>query len=117
MVTDKDIRMWLDNLDSHLLVVLGASKVPLAYVTRDEVALPQGADLPGGYASVQAEMIRRAPHESAEYQLDNTTVWDILRKSVHGTQAGIHIAEGIGLRWCWRSRARRGLTRISKKGQ
>jgi hypothetical protein len=79
--------MWLDNLDSHLLVVLGASKVPLAYVTQEEVALPHGADPPGNYASVQAEMIRRAPHGSAEYQLDNMTVWDIVRKSVHGTQA------------------------------
>jgi hypothetical protein len=86
-VTDKDVRTWLDSLDSHFLVVLGATKAPLAYVTCEEGVMPPGQDLSGDYANIQEEMIHRAPHGTPEFSTNRTTVWDILRQAVHGTPA------------------------------
>jgi hypothetical protein len=70
-VTDKDVQTWLDSLDSHLLVVFGATKASLAYVTCEEGAMPPGLDPSGDYANIQEGMIRRAPHGTPEYSTDS----------------------------------------------
>jgi hypothetical protein len=94
-----DVRVTLENIDDYLRRKLGDSGCPLAYITRDTVALPiidEGFGLP----SYSEEMINRAPHTGVSYQRDNIAVWNVIRHVTHG-----------GPGWNWVSSFQR--TRIS----
>ena len=66
---------------------MGTSGLPLAYVTREDIAIPAPADDPGfGIPDFTSEMIRRGDHTDDSYEPDNTTVWTIIRHVTHGGQ-------------------------------
>lgn len=91
LVSVDKVRYTLDNIDNYIIKKRGVSGAPLAYVVREDVALPLAADDPGfGLPSHAEEMIRRAPHTGIYYEQDNKAVWDIIRHVTH---------EGPG--WSW----------------
>jgi hypothetical protein len=82
------IREHIENIDAHLLKTLGMARSPLAYVVRDDVVVPPSAQDPStDYATVQEEMVARMPHTHLAYREDNIKVWEILRDSLHETEA------------------------------
>ena len=82
------IRQTLEALDEVLCQRLGGtSYLPLAYVTRTNVALPGDPNVPAVTAeldpgvfspSCHEEMIRRGRHTGEHYEEDNTLVWHIM---------------------------------------
>jgi hypothetical protein len=79
------IRRMIEALDAYFLQKLGASGVPLAYITRLIVTvLPKNQDVAFGQPTYFKDMIRRAPHIGLVYQTDNVTVWNVLRQIFHG---------------------------------
>jgi hypothetical protein len=82
------IRDHIENIDSHLLKTLGMAKTPLGYVVRTNVIVPPTAqDPPTDYATVQEEMMARMPHTHIAFRADNIKVWEIIRDSLHETEA------------------------------
>jgi hypothetical protein len=82
------IRKHIETLDAHLLKTLGLAKTPLAYVVREDHTIVLGIfDPANGYETVQEEMIARCGHEHPAFQSDNIKVWEIIRDSVHKTEA------------------------------
>jgi hypothetical protein len=82
------IRDHIENIDSHLLKTLGMAKTPLAYVVRPEVAVtPSLQDPPNNYGTIQEEMVARMPHTHLAYREDNIKVWEVIRDSLHDTEA------------------------------
>jgi hypothetical protein len=68
---------------------LGETFLPLAYLVRDEVALPlfdQGFGMP----SYHEEMIRRGDHQGTAFQRDNVALWNVISHMTHG-----------GFAWNW----------------
>ena len=54
----KNLRSMLEDLDNYLIIKEGATGLPLAYVTREEAALPVPADDPGfGQPDMTSEMV------------------------------------------------------------
>ena len=83
----RTVRSTLEDLDNYLRRRLGTSGLPLAYVTREDIAIPAPADDPGfGMPDFTSEMVRRGDHTDDSYQLDNTTVWTIIRHVTHRGQ-------------------------------
>ena len=71
----KNVRSMLEDLDNYLIIKRGATGLPLAYVTRDEIDLPAPADDPGfGNPDATDEMIRRGDHGSVSFPQDNIQV-------------------------------------------
>jgi hypothetical protein len=82
------IRDHIENIDSHLLKTLGRAKTPLAYVVRQNDAVPPSLqDPPTNYATIQEEMVARMPHTDLAYREDNIKVWEIIRDSLHESEA------------------------------
>jgi hypothetical protein len=82
------IRSHIEDIDAQLLKTLGMAKTPLAYVVRAEVLVqPHAQDPSNGYPTVQEEMVARMPHTHPAYREDNIAVWDIIRDSIHDTEA------------------------------
>jgi hypothetical protein len=83
------IREYIENLDSHLLKMLGMAKTPLAYVVRSEEVIPPHAhDPPANYDTIQEEMVARMPHTHPAYREDNIKkVWESIQDSLHETEA------------------------------
>jgi hypothetical protein len=82
------IRNHIENLDSHLLKTLGRARTPLAYVVRiEEIVAPSLQDPSTNYATIQEEMIARMPHTDLAYREDNIKVWEIIRDSLHESEA------------------------------
>jgi hypothetical protein len=82
------IRGHIKDIDAQLLKTLGMEKAPLAYVVREnDVVAAHNTDPSNGYATVQEEMVARMPHTHPSYREDNIAVWDILRDSIHNTEA------------------------------
>ncbi len=52
----------METIDEYMRSYLGERKVPLAYVVRKNVAIPDGDDPSTNYPTIQDEMIARAPH-------------------------------------------------------
>lgn len=80
------VRVTLENLDDYLRRKLGDSGCPLAYVTRENAALP-AVDPGFGLPTFAEEMISRAPLHGVSYQRDNTVVWNVIRHVTHGGPA------------------------------
>ena len=90
-----DVRTNIEDLDSYLKNALGQTYLPLAYLVRDSVALPDHD--PGfGEPNFHTEMIRRGSHEGPAFQHDNVTLWNVISHMTHG-----------GLAWNWVSRYER----------
>jgi hypothetical protein len=82
------IRDHIENIDSQLLKTLGMARTPLAYVVREDAVVPPSAQNPSnGYATVQEEMVARMPHTHIAYREENIKVWEIIRDSLHDTEA------------------------------
>jgi hypothetical protein len=83
---EKDVVKTFDALDSYLCESLGETKIPLAYVTRDDVAVIASANDPtANYETTKLELIARAPHIDAAgaphhtFLADNMKVWTIIQ--------------------------------------
>jgi hypothetical protein len=82
------IRDHIENIDAHLLKTLGMARVPLSYVVRADATVPPSAQDPAtDYATVQEEMVARMPHTHLAFRADNIRVWEIIRDSLHETEA------------------------------
>jgi hypothetical protein len=82
------IRSHIEDIDAQLLKTSGMAKTPLAYVVRNDVnVLPHNTDPSGDYNTVQEEMVARMPHTHTAFREDNIAVWDIIRDSIHDTEA------------------------------
>jgi hypothetical protein len=87
----EEIRTNLEDLDDYLLRKRGENGLPLAYVVRAEVDLPDPGDDPGfGMPDYLQEMVRRGEHGTIAYNNDNREVWNVIRHITHG-----------GLAWSW----------------
>ena len=84
------IRSKIESVDAYLRHVLGASGVPLAYVTRENVVPVDDTDV---YTTVVAEMIDRAPHSEPYYEEDNHAVWVVLRHVMFDTDGWSWISD------------------------
>jgi hypothetical protein len=96
-----DVRTNIEDLDSYLNNALGETYLPLAYLVREDIALPM-FDEGFGMPSYHEEMIRRGDHQGAAYQRDNVALWNVISHMTHG-----------GFAWNWvssyeRSRNGRG---------
>jgi len=81
-----DFRTTKEDLDNYLRRKRGSNDRPLAYVVRENSALPI-LDIGFGMPTYDDEMIQRAPHTGATYQQDNTLVWQVIRHMTHGGPA------------------------------
>ena len=88
MINARDWPKTMDAISEYLCNRLGEKMIPLAYVIRDEVEVPDSADDPAtNYESATTEMIRRAPHGTEVnndwvldpvYVANREKVWDII---------------------------------------
>jgi hypothetical protein len=82
------VRQTLENIDDVLHRKRGAYGIPLTYVVRSDVQLPEnidGQNDPGyGHPSLMEEAIRRTRHTGQYYTQDNKAVWAIIRTVMHG---------------------------------
>ena len=87
-VTAMKLREKMEDLESYFVKCLGTTKIPLAYVTRDDALVPLTANDPAtNYTNDIDEMVARAPHGTATYNTDNSAVWDVMMHVFHGTDA------------------------------
>ena len=82
------------SMENYLSLKIGQAKVPLAYVTRKSVTLPEdvpnnGEPDPGFNQcdTLEEEMIRRTRHDNANFATDDEAVWDVPREAIHGGPA------------------------------
>ena len=77
-INDKDWARTFEAIDEWLRGCLGEfSKIPLAYVIRDNAAIAADPVAPATWPSRVDEMIERAPHgEDTFFPADNVTVWE-----------------------------------------
>lgn len=95
IVKVEDVRTNIEDLESYLNVALGETDLPLAYLVRDQVALPD-VDLGFGQPSYHEEMVLRGDHEGSAYQRDNVALWYVISHMTHG-----------GFAWNWVSQYER----------
>ena len=88
---DRKVIKWVPIFLDCLSRTFG-SKGPLAYVVRDDVAVPTEDDDPleansyyGASGSLLDELIARLPHTGAIYKNDNATVYMLVEKAARGT--------------------------------
>jgi hypothetical protein len=86
IIDDEDWSKTMDTIGEFLNAFHGESGIPLGYVIRKTVELPPGIDLTGNptYATPDAEMIRRAPHDNITFIADNKKVWGIIASMTRG---------------------------------
>jgi hypothetical protein len=83
----------INNIESFLGQYLGETKIPLAYVIREDPDVaPEADNLPTNYSIKQAEMITRAPHQQGAnphsmFTEDNHKVWALLADICCNTSA------------------------------
>ena len=87
-INTKNWPATIEAIEEYLRGCLGSSGIPLSYVVREEIAIP-AADPPGGYPSLQDELVARAPildptpgaaadARTRQYLTDNGKVWELL---------------------------------------
>jgi hypothetical protein len=88
-INEKDMVKTFNSIDAYLRTYLGEMKIPLQYVTREHPEVtPSAADPSVNHATIDMEMITRAPHEVAPgvihpiYVADNHKVWEIMEEIV-----------------------------------
>lgn len=85
----EDARTRLEDLDDYLMRKRGETGLPLAYVVRMNVGLPDD-DADFGMPTPLEEMVERGDHTAAAYTSDNREVWNAVRSLAHG-----------GIAWNW----------------
>ena len=87
-INEKDWPKTMEAILEYLRSYLGDKKIPLAYVVRKEETMPD-AEPVGGYATIQDEMIARAPHftivagvrtADPTFLVNREKVWDIIAR-------------------------------------
>ena len=83
---------WTQAFADHLHRVIGVRTIPLAYVIREEVVVPNPAPalLAGQphsemHGSIEAELVARASHTHALYRDDNSSVYHLLEEATRTT--------------------------------
>lgn len=83
---------WTEAFKDYLNRVIGVRMIPLAYVIREDVAVPAQApplaqDQPHSaeHGSVEADLVARASHANALYRDDNGTVYYKLEEATRST--------------------------------
>ena len=84
--TAKRAREHLDDMKSWIENSYGLELVPLPYLIRNE-SEPPIINPEVGMPTYRDDMIRMAPHDSGNYNADNTTLWLMIRNVTHGTDA------------------------------
>ena len=85
-VDAKDWPKTMESIEEYFCGLHGVSNIPLGYIIRKEETVPEGDDPAEDYSTMQAEMIRRAPHRTGgedspyceTYKIDNVAVFDKL---------------------------------------
>ena len=72
------VRMFIDDINAYLAKIHGEHGVPMSYLMHNGEALPNGANPSNKYPSVEAKMIHHAPLTGQVYEMDNTTLWQLL---------------------------------------
>ena len=81
----------LDLLPTHLRERLGAKKVALEYVIREDEqpaplqALATNRVTSGNYGSLMDELVSRVPHDGSEFTEDNAKVYQVIQDMVAGS--------------------------------
>lgn len=90
---------WLEAYEGYAKQRIGVRNAPLAYVLRENVAVPATAPaLQAGqphsdeHGSVREEMIARLSHTHGLYNDDNALVWDDIEAATRGTKFAPTIA-------------------------
>ena len=82
------IREAIENVTFYLQTKRGARGHPLAYITRDDSAIPSIQDDPGyGIPDSDSELIWRGDHAGHTFAEDNQTVWSAIRHVTHDGSA------------------------------
>ncbi len=83
---------WTEAFDDYLHKKIGQRNIPLAYVTREDAAVPAVApplatNLPHSeeHGSVEGDLVARASHAHALYRDDNSAVYYALEEATRGT--------------------------------
>jgi len=84
-----DVRTNIEDLDSYLNNAFGETYLPLAYLVRDQVELPE-VDPGFGLPSFHEEMVARGDHAGTAFQRDNVALWNVICHMTHG-----------GFEWSW----------------
>jgi hypothetical protein len=92
-IDENDMITMIDNIKSFLGQYLGETKIPLAYVIREDPDVtPENNNPATNYSTKQAEMIARAPHYQGNdahptFTEDNHKVWALLANICRNTSA------------------------------
>ena len=81
VINYKDWPKTMEGIVEYLRACPGSTRIPLAYVVRENQEIPEGDDPAENYASSQDEMIARAPHlvgddQTETFKADNVLVWE-----------------------------------------
>jgi hypothetical protein len=103
-INTKNRSKTMETIDEYLRSYLGERKIPLAYVIRKNVAIPEGADPSTNYPTIQDEIIARAPHTVVAadgtvtpdpiYIVNREKVWDIISKIYRDHSAWTYVKPG-----------------------
>lgn len=85
----KTPREILETIENWITEHYGMENIPLAYIIREDQAVPRIADdpLPLGQPSYNSELTRRAAHNGETWMANNGKVWQMIRHVTHGTDA------------------------------
>ena len=84
-LTFRDWPRTIETIEEYLFNFLGTTKIPLAYIVRENSDVP-AADPVGGYETIQAELVARAPHHDGAnppvytqtFKDDNQKVYELI---------------------------------------
>ena len=91
-INHKDWFHTMELIQEYCAQSPGVTKIPLAYVLREDVEVPNHeADPSTNYSFHQLEMIRRAPHGTATYKEDCEAVFGVIQQMCENDASYIHI--------------------------
>lgn len=95
-INHKDWFKTMEAIKEYLAQCPGLTKIPLAYVVRDDVEVPAHASDPQtAYTSHQHEMIRRAPHGTDTFKEDRELVFIMLRDICENDPAYVYMKPAV----------------------
>ena len=86
------IMHWSEAFSDFLSRVIGVRTIPLSYVIRENVAVPNPPALAlnqphsAEHGSIENELVARASHDHALYRDDNQQVYHLLEEATRSTQ-------------------------------
>ena len=84
--TAKRAREHIDDMKSWIENSYGLELVPLSYLIQNDSDVPL-IDPGVGVPTWRSDLIRSTPHDTSNYNADNTTLWFMIRSVTHGTDA------------------------------